>query len=171
MDPLSIVGMVASAVSLCSAVISTLYDIDHTRIPYTESSAELAQVIRSVGELEKSLGIQKDTLERLLDQPETCRRIVSLRSDALSKCRQIVESKQSRKHMPQGDDLGGWQDTGNLDEICTKLMTCVRSHRIRAEPMLWRLQRRIMVSIRYVRYSRLFSCFLSFLPSSCLFSF
>jgi hypothetical protein len=145
MEPLSIVSMAVSVVSLCNAAISTLYDIDRARRSYTELNRELNNLRDSFQEFEQTLEIHNDVLEHLGGRPVTCERMLSLQSDVLSKCWQLVVPKEPQRWMLR-DDSRGWKNTRNFEEICAKMMHCVRSDGIRTEPAFWRLQRWIMVS-------------------------
>jgi hypothetical protein len=141
MDPFSIVAGVASLISLSNAVISTQYDILRAMRSSTER----------IGRLGKAIEIYEDTLKNLADKLDTCARMLSIRSDDVSTCRQLVRSKEFQGWMTVKADSRGWEVTTPFKETCVSLMQCVQSEGSRTDPAFWKLQKWIMVSVRFVK--------------------
>jgi hypothetical protein len=145
MDPFSVVTCVASVISLSNAIISTQYDILRAMRSSTERT----------GGLEKAIEIYKDLLKHLSiylsDRSDTCARTLSLRSDDVSSCWQLVRSNEPQGWLTRDYISREGEDTKAFEETCASLIHCVQSDGLRTEPALWKLQRWITVSVKCER--------------------
>jgi hypothetical protein len=136
-------GLIFGVLALLSSTIeSTQYAIDRERRLFIQSITD-----HMVEGISRSSWRQNAGLCQLRDLAQSCERMLSFDTEELAQCRQLIRSKQFWARRPLGSDTGREATVRTLKGTCEKLVSCWQSDYGQKEPMFWRLQRWILVSV------------------------